>query len=106
MAAQGKLVEETTNDTSYSTEPLDGKTFRHEMTIYSGGNQRVTNLLGNPNKIISYSIDDYILLDENTMQKTSVDNQQINFDLMLEGVYQLDNTTEIGKVSIVKACKA
>jgi hypothetical protein len=105
MAAQGKLVEETTNDTSYSTEPLDGKTFRHEMTIYSGGNQRVTNLLGS-NARISYSMDEYILLDENTMQKTSIDNRQVNFDLMLEGVYQLDTTAEIGKVTIVKACKA
>jgi hypothetical protein len=46
------------------------------------------------------------LLDENTMQKTSIDNRQVNFDLMLEGVYQLDTTAEIGKVTIVKACKA
>ena len=105
MAAQGKLNKESSNNATYTTKPLDGKTFRHEMTIYSGGNQMVTNALGgNPNAIISDSMDEYTLLDENTMQKTSVNNRQINFDLMLEGVYQLDNTAEIGKVTIVKAC--
>jgi len=106
MAAQGKLSKETGNNASYSTEPLDGTTFRHEMTIYSGGNQMVTNALGTPNAKISYSMDEYTLLDENTMQKTSIDNRQVNFDLMLEGVYQLDTTAEIGKVTIVKACKS
>jgi hypothetical protein len=104
MAAQGKLIKETANNATYTTEPIDGKTFRHEITIFSGGNQRVTNALGTPNARISYSIDEYKLLDENTMQKTSIDNRQINFDLMMKGAYQLDNTTEIGKVTIVKAC--
>jgi hypothetical protein len=104
MAAQGNLIKETSNNASYTTEPIDGKTFRHEITIFSGGNQMVTNALGTPNAIISYSIDEYNLLDENTMQKTSIDNRQINFDLMLNGAYQLDNTSEIGKVTIVKAC--
>ena len=66
----------------------------------------IVDALRNPTTIISYSMDEYILLDENTMQKTSIDNRQVNFDLMLEGVYQLDTTAEIGKVTIVKACKA
>ena len=105
MATQGKLNKETANNASYTTEPIDGKTFRHEMTIFSGGNQMVTNALGTPNARISYSIDEYKLLDENTMQKTSIDNRQINFELMMKGTYQLDNTAEIGKVTIVKACK-
>ena len=104
MAAQGKLIKETANNASYTTKPIDGKTFRHEITIFSGGNQMVTNALGTPNAKISYSIDEYKLLDENTMQKTSIDNRQINFDLMMKGAYQLDNTAEIGKVTIVKAC--
>ena len=51
-------------------------------------------------------MDEYILLDENTMVKTSVGNGQLNNDLMAKGVYQLDNTAQIGKVTIVKACKA
>ena len=105
-AAFGKLRKGTANNASYTTKPIDGKTFRHEMTIYSGGNQMLTDALGSPSRIISYSMDEYILLDENTMQKTSVDNRQLNYDLMAKGVYQLDNTAEIGKVSIVKACKA
>ena len=105
MATQGKLNKETANNASYTTEPIDGKTFRHEMTIFSGGNQMVTNALGTPNARISYSIDEYKLLDENTMQKTSIDNRQINFELMMKGTYQLDNTAEIGRVAIVKACK-
>jgi len=105
MATQGKLNKETANNATYTTEPIDGKTFRHEMTIFSGGNQMVTNALGTPNARISYSIDEYKLLDENTMQKTSIDNRQINFELMMKGTYQLDNTAEIGKVTIVKACK-
>jgi flagellar biosynthesis GTPase FlhF len=104
-AAFGKLKKETANNASYTTKPIDGKTFRHEMTIYSGGNQMLTNALGSPNRIISYSMDEYILLDENTMQKTSIDNRQLNYDLMRNGFYQLENTAEIGKVYIVKACK-
>ena len=105
-AAFGKLSKETANNASYTTKPIDGKTFRHEMTIYSGGNQMLTDALGSPSRIISYSMDEYILLDENTMQKTSLDNRQLNYDLMAKGVYQLDNTAEIGRVTIVKACKA
>jgi hypothetical protein len=104
MATQGKLNKETANNATYTTEPIDGKKFRHEMTIFSGGNQLVTNALGTPNARISYSIDEYKLLDENTMQKTSIDNRQINFELMMKGTYQLDNTAEIGKVTTVKAC--
>jgi len=103
--AFGKLAKETANNASYTMKPIDGKTFRHEMTIYSGGNKMLTNALGNPNRIISYSMDEYILLDENTMQKTSIDNRQLNYDLMSKGFYQLDNTAEIGRVAIVKACK-
>ena len=38
------------------------------------------------------------------MQKISIDNRQINFDFMMKGAYQLDNTAEIGKFTIVKAC--
>ena len=105
-AAFGKLRKGTANNASYTTKPIDGKTFRHEMTIYSGGNQMLTDALGSPSRIISYSMDEYILLDENTMQKTSVDNRQLNYDLMAKGVYQLDNTAQIGRVTIVKACKA
>ena len=105
-AAAGKLVKQTSNLAAYTTEPIDGKTFRHEITIRSGGNQMIVDALRNPYAIISYSMDEYILLDENTMQKTSVDNQQLNYDLMAKGVYQLDNTAQIGKVTIVKACKA
>ena len=105
-AAAGKLRKQTSNLASYTTEPIDGKTFRHEITIKSGGNQMIVDALRNPYAIISYSMDEYILLDENTMQKTSVDNRQLNYDLMAKGVYQLDNTAQIGKVTIVKACKA
>lgn len=105
MAAGGKLIAETGNNARFSFQVLDGKTFRHEMTIYSGGNNLVTRAIGSPNARVSYSVDEYTLIDQNTMRKTVVDQRKINFDLMIKGIYREDYGPDRGNVKTIKACQ-
>ena len=105
MAAGGKLVKETGNNARFSFQVLDGKTFRHVMTIYSGGNRLVTRAIGSPNARVSYSVDEYTLIDKNTMRKKVVDQRKMNFDLMMKGIYREDYGPDRGKVRTIKACK-
>lgn len=105
MAAGGKLIKETGNDARFSIEALDEKTFRHVMAIYSGGNDMVTRALGSPNARMSYTVDEYTLIDEDTLRRHRLDHRQINFDLMLKGVYREEVGTERGKISTIRACR-
>lgn len=105
MAAGGKLLKQTGNNARFSFEVLNERTFRHVMTIYAGGNRLVTRALGNPNARISYSVDEYTLIDKDTMRKTVRDQRKLNFDLMMKGVYRLDTGPDKGKTRTVKACK-
>ena len=105
MAAGGKLLKETGNKARFSLQALDGKTFRHVMSIYSGGNKLVTRAIGSPNARVSYTVDQYTLIDKSTLRKTRLDHRRMNFDLMMKGVYREDRGSEWGKVSTVKACR-
>ena len=105
MAAGGKLLKETGNKARFSLQALDGKTFRHVMSIYSGGNKLVTRAIGSSNARVSYTVDQYTLIDKSTLRKTRLDHRRMNFDLMMKGVYREDRGSEWGKVSTVKACR-
>lgn len=105
MAAGGKLVAETGNRANFSFEVLNGNAFRHVTTIYSGGNKLVTGQLRNPNARVSYSVNEYTLIDKNTMRKTVLDQRQMNFDLMLKGIYREEYGPDKGKVQTIKACQ-
>lgn len=105
MASGGKLLPETGNNARFSFEPIDGKTFRHVMEIYSGGNNLVTRALGTPNARVSYTVDEYTLIDKNTMRKTRLEHRKMNFDLMMKGFYREEVGEERGKVSTIKACR-
>ena len=105
MAAGGKLLKETENNARFSFQVLDGKTFRHVMTIYSGGNNLVTRAIGSPNARVSYSVDEYTLIDKNTMRKNVLDQRKMNFDLMIKGIYREEYGPDRGKVSTIKACE-
>jgi hypothetical protein len=75
------------------------------MTIYSGGNRLVTRAIGSPNARVSYSVDEYTLIDKNTMRKRVVDQRRMNFDLMMKGIYREDYGPDRGKVRTIRACK-
>jgi len=102
MVAGGNMSKETSNNVRFSFEVLDAKTFRHVMTIY--GNDLVTRAIGRPNVRVSYTVDQYTLIDKSTMRRERLNHQEINFDLMLKGIYREERGSEWGKVSTIKVC--
>ena len=100
----GAPQKETDQLAKSSFEVLNEKTFRLVSEIYSNGNRIVENSVG-PNKRVHYSLDEFTLLDNKTLQKNRIEHKQMNFDLMLKGVYREDKGSEWGKVSIIKICE-
>lgn len=101
----GKLQQETQQLAESSFEILDEKTFRLVSAIFSNGNGIVEPKIG-PNKRVQYSLDEFTLLDNKTLQQNRMEHKQMNFDLMLKGVYREDKGSEWGKVSIIKICES
>ena len=102
MAAGGQMLKETSNNVRFSFEVLDAKTFRHVVTVY--GNDLVTRAIGRPDVRVSYTVDQYTLIDKSTMRRERLNHQEINFDLMLKGFYREEKGSEWGKVSTINAC--
>ena len=102
MAAGGQMLKDTSNNVRFSFEVLDAKTFRHVVTVY--GNDLVTRAIGRPEVRVSYTVDQYTLIDKSTMRRERLNHQEINFDLMLKGFYREEKGSEWGKVSTINAC--
>ena len=99
----GKLGDQTPNNTKSEFEYINEKKIRHTMSIYSGGNQFMTQLLGS-NARIAYQVREIELLSQNKLKITRIDDRRNNFDLAQKGIYKEERGEDFGLVERVSSC--
>jgi len=99
----GKLGDQTPNNTKSEFEYINEKKIRHTMSIYSGGNQFMTQLLGS-NARIAYQVNEIELLSQNKLKITRIDDRRSNFDLAQKGIYKEERGPDFGMVKRVSSC--
>ena len=99
----GKLGDQTPNNTKSEYEYINEKKIRHTMSIYSGGNEFMTQLLGS-NARIAYQVKEIELLSQNKIKITLIDDRRSNFDLAQKGIYKEEKGPDFGMVKRVSSC--
>jgi hypothetical protein len=99
----GELGDQTPNNTKSEFEYINEKKIRHTMSIYSGGNQFMTQLLGS-NARIAYQVNEIELLSQNKLKITRIDDRRSNFDLAQKGIYKEERGPDFGTVKRVSSC--
>jgi hypothetical protein len=99
----GELGDQTPNNTKSEFEYINEKKIRHTMSIYSGGNQFMTQLLGTKARL-AYQVNEIEMLSQNKLKITRIDDRRSNFDLAQKGIYKEERGPDFGMVKRVSSC--